>query len=1154
MMIRPLAAFAFTLGTVAAQIPFHQDKVPNEPYDPKTALTKMTVPDGFSVELVASEPDIVNPIGMAFDEKGRIWITESLEYPRKSPGKGRDRVKVLEDTDHDGSIDKVTVFATGLNIPSGIAVGHGGVWVVNSPDLLLMQDTDGDLKADKIEVIATGFGRDDTHELPNSLTWGPDGHLYGLNGVFNHSRVTQDLDGDGAPDDGKTWRFTCAMFRINPLTKKFSIFCEGTSNPWGIAFDENGSAFISACVIDHLWHLVETGYYHRQGGRYPEHVWKLRSIVKHKHQKAAYCGITWFDSAAYPKEYRGVLYMGNIHGNCLNADVVEQRGSSYFGKPREDFLSVDDAWFMPVVQKTGPDGCLYVLDWYDRYHCYQDARRDAKGIDRLKGRLYRIRYDGTPRAPAFDLAKETDAALMKRLASPNVFFRRTAQRLLTERDDAETRSALEKMALDSAVGRKARLHALWAMVSTGRLTPEFHLRVMQQKDPTFRAWGVRAAGNFGSVSSEIRKRIVELASDKSPEVRLQVAIAARKIVDLDPLEILVRVLSNSDDDEVIPPIVWQNLHPLLSKQGAGFLKQLRGIKLAEHAALSALMPRVVERILWDGPKADFETLLALFEAIIDAAPKSARRCLASLAEILRMGQLPKARSRELRARLGLVLGDILDGSTKGPLFTDAALLATMWGEERGHEAARRILADRAQTDDVRLRTIDALIAGKDRSILPLAKEILEDSRASSTLQIAIIGSLGRVKYTAIAGMALDAYPKLRPEVRPAAIDLLTQRASWSRSLLAAVETTSMPFTALNGHQIRNLRNQFGEADAAVVKRIEAIWGAVRTTRNANREKVIADIRSLLLVRRGDPHRGREVFAATCGQCHKIFGKGADIGPDLTGSGRGSFAQLLSNVLDPNLVVSEAYQLRTVITHNDRIVAGMLAEKSDKRVIIRTIGGKAETFARKDVKEILESPLSFMPEALESTITRDQLIDLFALLLREHPPEVDNPATIPGYSFFSPRQTQKPKEFNAILSAVAPGFTVKASGDDGVALIREHLGRSCVVRTHPLARNRACILSGYVTPPLGRKTTLELSVSHHEARGRARNWRLLVKVDGKTIHEQMVGPKTASKGWVDLSIDLSAYAGKRIKLELHNHASGWSYEFAYWGRVALVVGD
>ena len=144
MMIRPLAAFAFTLGTVAAQIPFHQDKVPNEPYDPKTALTKMTVPDGFSVELVASEPDIVNPIGMAFDEKGRIWITESLEYPRKSPGKGRDRVKVLEDTDHDGSIDKVTVFATGLNIPSGIAVGHGGVWVVNSPDLLLMQDTDGD--------------------------------------------------------------------------------------------------------------------------------------------------------------------------------------------------------------------------------------------------------------------------------------------------------------------------------------------------------------------------------------------------------------------------------------------------------------------------------------------------------------------------------------------------------------------------------------------------------------------------------------------------------------------------------------------------------------------------------------------------------------------------------------------------------------------------------------------------------------------------------------------------------------------------------------------------------------------------------------------------------------------------------------------------
>ena len=171
-----------------AVIPHGQDRAPEPAASPAEAIRAMTVPEGFRVELVAAEPDIVNPVAMTFDERGRIWITESLEYPRRQPGPGRDRVKVLEDTDGDGKADKFTVFAEGLNIPSGIAVGHGGVWVANSPDILFLQDTDGDGKADTREVVVTGFGRSDTHELPNSLTWGPDGWLYGWNGVFNPSQ------------------------------------------------------------------------------------------------------------------------------------------------------------------------------------------------------------------------------------------------------------------------------------------------------------------------------------------------------------------------------------------------------------------------------------------------------------------------------------------------------------------------------------------------------------------------------------------------------------------------------------------------------------------------------------------------------------------------------------------------------------------------------------------------------------------------------------------------------------------------------------------------------------------------------------------------------------------------------------------------------
>src|SRR5205823_6589250 len=356
-------------------------------------------------------------------EKGRIWITESLEYPRRSAGPGRDRVKVL-DVGPDGKVEKVTVFAEGLNIPSGIAVGHGGVWVANAPDILFYREGPDGKAAGKPDVVVTGFGRTDTHELPNSLTWGPDGWLYGLNGVFNYSHVKH---------RGKDYRFTCALFRIHPKTKDFELFCEGTSNPWGIAFDTEGSAFVSACVIDHLWHLVQTGYYHRQGGPYPPFTWKIGSIVKHKHQKAAYCGLHYFDSDAYPEQYRNKLYMGNIHGGCINVDKLQRDGSTYLATGEPDFLTANDAWFMPVAQKTGPDGCLYILDWYDRYHCYQDANRDSNGIDRLKGRLYRVRYKDTPRAKPFDLANESDEQLFERLASDNGLFRDVAVRLLVER-------------------------------------------------------------------------------------------------------------------------------------------------------------------------------------------------------------------------------------------------------------------------------------------------------------------------------------------------------------------------------------------------------------------------------------------------------------------------------------------------------------------------------------------------------------------------------------------------------------------------------------------------------------------------------------------------------------------------------------------------
>jgi putative membrane-bound dehydrogenase-like protein len=597
-----------TAGHLFAQderIPHAQDKPPGPALSPEEAIAKMTVPEGFTVELVASEPDIVNPVAMTIDEKGRFWITESLEYPRRSPGPGKDRVRILEDTDADGKADKFSVFMEGLNIPSGIAVGHGGVWIANSPDILFVQDTDGDGKADMSEVVVTGFGRDDTHELPNSLTWGPDGWLYGLNGVFNPAHVVYGPKNPNFQEGQNPWDFTCAMFRIHPKTREFQVFCEGTSNPWGIAFNDEGEAFVSACVIDHLWHLTETGYYHRQGGPYPPFTWKIESIVSHKHQKAAYCGIHWYDSDAYPEQYRKKLYMGNIHGSCINSDSIERFESTYKASPGPDLLSANDAWFMPVVQKTGPDGCLYILDWYDRYHCYQDANRDPAGIDRLKGRLYRLRYKDTPRAKPEDMATLSDDDLFTELASENGYRRDIAQLLLTERllGDGDRKTFLDNIIVSMFLPGSAlrAFGTLGVLSGAGRMSDEAIIALLEGGSPTFQAWAVRIAGDENRLSETVAKSIAELRNDPSPQVRLQVAIAAAKQESIPTIPTLVAVLALAGDDPLVPRVVWQNLHPLLEKQTAEFVAEVQKLRAADSGIFPKpvidLLPRAADRIL-----------------------------------------------------------------------------------------------------------------------------------------------------------------------------------------------------------------------------------------------------------------------------------------------------------------------------------------------------------------------------------------------------------------------------------------------------------------------------------------------------------------------------------------------------------------------------
>ncbi len=970
------------------QVPHGQDRPPNAPRAPLDAARAMTVPPGFAVEVVACEPELVNPTAMTFDEQGRIWITESVEYPRREKGKGRDRVKVFRDDDGDGRAEHVSVFAQGLNIPSGIAVGHGGVWVANAPDILFLRDDDGDSVADHREVVATGFGRDDVHELPNSLTWGPDGWLYGWNGVFNSSQVKS--------RNGKTYKFTCAIFRIHPRTRVFEVWCEGTSNPWGIAIDPEGSFFSSACVIDHLWHLVETGYYIRQGGPYPPFTWPIGSIAEHTHQKAAYCGVHYFDSPAYPPEYRGRLYMGNIHAGAINVDRVVKSGASYRSTPENDFLNANDAWFMPVSQKTGPDGSLYILDWYDRYHCYQDANRDPKGIDRAKGRLYRVRYGKTPRRAPFNLAQSSDDELIALLGDANVYNRDTAQRLLAERASPAIRSKLESLVLDVSGQRIQRSHALWALLSSGPLREEFHLELLERLNPNFQAWAVRAAGDLHNPSPRIREQVARLARDRFPEVRLQVAVAARKLEGVDPVPLLVNALATGNQDLLTAHIVWRNLEPYIPTRQREIALWLEESPRGPDGA-SAVAPRAIERALATGA-VDSRMLNAWLRAAVHT--DDALQSLGLIIDHLLASEPSSRLTADIRSELArysvrMNIQDVPDH----PLNSLSMVALALCGDHAALKPVLQLLVSPSPRDEAndksretaRRKALEALlklrVKGLVKVIVPrLLRET--DLQSSPEFRRDVLAIAGRIDDPALGSVVLDVYPDLADSLKPSAIDLLCQRPAWGKALLGAVERKTIPASALGINQLRRLKRI---NDPAIDASIARHFGALREERRPDREQVVNRMRTLVTEHAGDAARGRAVFAKLCGQCHKLHGQGQEVGPDLTGSGRSNLEQLLSNVFDPNLVIGPGYQATTLALKDGRVLSGLLVEDGKDRVILKLEGGRVENIPRDQVDELKTGRVSLMPEGVENQLSPSEIADLFAYLRAPDPAENAKPA-------------------------------------------------------------------------------------------------------------------------------------------------------------------
>lgn len=1005
------------------EIPRRHDRPPNAPFSAAEAAARMTVPAGFSVEVVAAEPDVMNPVAMCIDERGRFWITESFEYPRKEAGSGRDRVKILEDTDGDGKVDKVTVFAEGLNIPSGIAVGYGGVWICNAPDLLFMQDTDGDGKADRTEVIVTGFGRTDTHELPNSLTWGPDGWLYGLNGVFNYCKVTYPPSNPHYQPGQKSIDFTAAMFRVHPRTREFQIYAQGTSNPWGIAINGSGDFFISACVIDHLWHIVETGYYIRQGGPYPPYTWPIRSIVQHKHQKAAYCGITWFDSDAYPPEYRNVLYMGNIHGGCINADLVDRSGSTYQGRPHPgftaqpdawkddpygviaktgdpdhpklaDFLTANDAWFMPVVQKVGPDGCLYVLDWYDRYHCYQDANADPAGVDRAKGRLYRVRYQETPHAAPFNLNQRSDDELIALLGNPNVYFRETAQRLLAERTNPDIIGKLITVFKNEKLTTTNRMCALFALGACG-ISGQDLLKLTVVGNGPFLPWLTRMMTHHEQLQASANQHASGFKIDdwkrkspSAPEVFLQETIGWSLLKDDAQAQgMLLLALEEAENETHIQQIIWQNVKPRIAALPDLYLKTLteRWAALDHYQPILARsLPLVCENQAVDGGSIGRTMNVILSSRKVDERTKS--DCLQVLQACYEDGLLKPERLADMMGELKSSMDD---------LTTQQKNIVTVLQAYSGDQPARKLLkeqlTDQSAEQEIRINALRTLVRLQDSSVINVVASILAEPTTTKELRVSVLDVINRLNLPQVAQVLMANFSTFEPDVQPKVVEVLTQRPGWSLVLLREIEAGKIDKSLVNLNQLIRM-NSFKEA--SLQQLLTRQFGVVRMERS-NRQGFINQKKDFLRGTPGDPYAGRAVFKRVCAQCHQLYGEGADVGPDITRNGRSNWDQLLQNVFDPSAVIGPGYQARMIATEDGRVLTGLPVEDSPERVVLKIQGGKREIIPRDQIEADKLSELSLMPEDIEKLMTPQELADLLAFLSLDKPPEDETARMLPG---------------------------------------------------------------------------------------------------------------------------------------------------------------
>ena len=966
--------------------------MPSPPRGPaEQTVAQMYLPEGFRAELVAGEPDVQQPVAFAFDERGRIWVAEAYSYPTRRPaGQGLDKIIIFEDRDGDGKYETRKVFAEGLNLVSALEIGYGGVWVGAAPELLFIPDANhDDIPDGPPQVMLDGFGFQDTHECLNSFLWGPDGWLYGNQGVFNYARIGK----PGTSDELRT-ELRAGVWRYHPVRHEFEVFAHGGSNPWGLDYDEQGQMFMTHCRS--YWgrgcttHVIQGGHFWNQANAnyapfivaepprdFPEFRNYLLASARYDHgaggagkpgSDAIYGGHSHVGTMIYlgdnwPDEFRGHLFTHNLGGHQINQQINQRLGSGFntVHAGRDQFFCSDPK-YVAVDLQYGPDGAVYVIDWYDQQHCHNP---NTELWDRSNGRIYRLEYDSTYRPVKVDLSKSNDVELGQLLLHKNEWYVRTAQRLLDERShlqgsiNPKSTSDLVEMAR-SHKDPTRRLRALWTLHVTGGLNDEPGKKALADPDDYVRAWSIQLLLEKGKATPALLNEFVRMAqTDPSPVVRLYLASAIQRTPEQTAWALIDALAQHGEDrdDRNLPLLLWQGLAMRMPAQ------RDRAFEIAK----STPIPQLADSIYWYAATLEGDALNRAVAALNGESAETLRRRLAGLWLAMQpRANIPMPAAWKMTATA-------LYANRDERVRRQAEQLAAVFGDDSLFPQLRKTLADPVADQESRRHAFAVLTRAQDTATLPVFLALLDDA----AFRADAVNTLGRFDDAAVADALLRRFDSFTPAERAAALNTLTGRSRFALALLDAVAAGNVRRDQLTAFQVRQLA---ALNNAEVDKRVAAVWGRVLQSSTEKRAQIerlekTFDEAPLWAYNAG---AGREHFLKLCAQCHRIGGDGARIGPELTGAGANGIHYFLENIVDPDAVVGADFQLTTVETRKGDVISGLVINETPSAITMRTT--TAETVVAK--AEILKretSAKSLMPEGLLDALNDREQLELLKYL-------------------------------------------------------------------------------------------------------------------------------------------------------------------------------